>query len=63
MLVDAKGVSRLYRPAVSAGQVALLIVSALAPIVVIALHSPAVQRWLSVVGVVVRLWGRRLGLG
>lgn len=63
MLVDAKGVSRLYRPAVSGSYVALLILSALAPIVIIALHSPAVQRWLSVVGVVVRLWARRLGLG
>jgi uncharacterized membrane-anchored protein len=62
MLVDAKGVSRLYRPAVSASQVALLVLSALAPIVVIALHSSAVQRWLSVAGVVVRLWARRLGL-
>jgi uncharacterized membrane-anchored protein len=61
ILVDAKGVSRLYRPAISPWQVAVLVLSALAPIVVIALHSPAVQRWLSVVGVALRLWWRRLG--
>jgi uncharacterized membrane-anchored protein len=63
VLVDAKGVSRLYRPGVSPAQIAVLLLSAVTPMIVIALHSAAVQRWLSVVSVAAKLWWRRLGLG
>ncbi|MHB0912180.1 MAG: putative cytokinetic ring protein SteA [Armatimonadota bacterium] len=45
-LVDAKGVSRLYRRGPGAREIAMLLVAAAVPVVVVALQSPAVRTWL-----------------
>ena len=63
LLVDAKGVSRLYQPAFSSRHLLLLVLSASLPVLAIAVHAPAFQRWLAVSRLVVELWLRRLGLG
>jgi uncharacterized membrane-anchored protein len=63
LLVDAKGVSRLYQPAFSARHLLLLVVSASLPVLAIAVHAPAFQRWLAVTRLVLELWLRRIGLG
>lgn len=63
ILVDAKGARRLYQPGPRATHLLLLIAAAATPILVLALHSPAVQRWLSVAQMAVGIWFRRLGLG
>jgi uncharacterized membrane-anchored protein len=63
ILVDAKGARRLYQPGPRLTHLLCLIAAAGAPILVLALHSPAVQRWLSVAEMAVDLWLRRLGLG
>jgi uncharacterized membrane-anchored protein len=62
LLVDAKGVSRLYQPAFSSRHLLLLVVSACLPVLAIAAHAPAFQRWLAVTKLVVELWLRRIGL-
>jgi uncharacterized membrane-anchored protein len=63
LLVDAKGVSRLYQPAFSSHHLLLLAVSACLPVLALALHAPAFQRWLTVARLWAELWLRRLGLG
>lgn len=63
ILVDAKGARRLYQPGPPLTHLMVLVVAAAAPILVIALHSPAVQRWLSMAGMAIGIWLRRLGLG
>lgn len=62
ILVDAKGLGRLYRPALSAGMVLGVFLSALVPIAVLVLNSPGVQRWLSVLGMSIEVWLRKHGL-
>jgi uncharacterized membrane-anchored protein len=62
ILVDAKGLSRLYRPAIGLGPMLLLIGSALLFIAVLAVHSPAVQQWLTIVAMHVEVWLRRHGI-
>ena len=44
-LVDAKGVSRLYRRTAGAKELLILIAAAAAPVLVIAYQSPAVRTW------------------
>jgi uncharacterized membrane-anchored protein len=63
ILVDARGARRLYQPGPRITHLLLLIAAAATPILVLALHSPAVQRWLSVAQMAVGIWFRRLGLG
>jgi uncharacterized membrane-anchored protein len=63
LLVDAKGVSRLYQPAFSARHLLLLVLSASLPVLAIAVHAPAFQRWLAVTRLVIELWLRKVGLG
>jgi uncharacterized membrane-anchored protein len=63
ILVDAKGARRLYRPGPQLTHLLCLIAAACAPILVLALYSPAVQRWLSVAQMAVGIWFRRLGPG
>jgi uncharacterized membrane-anchored protein len=63
ILVDAKGARRLYQPGPPLTPILLLVLAAATPILVIALHSPAVQRWFSVAGMAIGIWLRRLGLG
>ena len=62
ILIDAKGLSRLYRPALSPGLVAGLFVSALLPILVVVANSAGVQRWLGLLGMSIEVWLRRHGL-
>jgi uncharacterized membrane-anchored protein len=62
ILVDAKGLSRLYRPALGFGPLAALITSGLLFISVLVVHSPAVQRWLTIVSMSVDIWMRRKGM-
>jgi uncharacterized membrane-anchored protein len=63
LLVDAKGVSRLYQPAFSSRHLLLLVLSACLPVLAIAVHAPAFQRWLAVTRLVIELWLRKVGLG
>jgi uncharacterized membrane-anchored protein len=63
LLVDAKGVGRLYQPAFSTRHLVLLVVSACLPVIALAVHAPAFQRWLTVARLWGELWLRRLGLG
>jgi uncharacterized membrane-anchored protein len=46
ILVDTKGVSRLYRPAPSMGQLMLFLLAALVTIVIVVLSSPQLERLL-----------------
>lgn len=62
ILVDAKGLGRLYRPGLSGGMVLAVFVSALLPIVVLILNSAGVQRWLGLLGMSVEVWLRKHGL-
>jgi uncharacterized membrane-anchored protein len=63
LLVDAKGVSRLYQPAFSTRDLLLLVLSASLPVLALAVHAPAFQRWLAVTRLVIELWLRKVGLG
>jgi uncharacterized membrane-anchored protein len=49
-LVDAKGVSRLYRRMPGPKEFLILVAAAAAPVIVVVLHSPAVRTWASLVG-------------
>jgi uncharacterized membrane-anchored protein len=62
ILVDAKGLSRLYRPALSPTLVASLFISALLPILVVVVNSAGVQRWLGLLRMSIEVWLRRHGL-
>jgi len=62
ILVDAKGLSRLYRPALGPGPLLALIGSGLFFIAVLALHSPTIQQWVAVVTMQVEIWLRRHGM-
>lgn len=61
ILVDAKGLGRLYHPGLSRAMVLGVFLSALLPIVVIILNSPGVQRWLGLLGMSLEVWLRKLG--
>ncbi|MBI3910806.1 MAG: hypothetical protein HY320_07720 [Armatimonadetes bacterium] len=62
LLVDAKGVSRLYRPALSLAWLAGLLGSAALCFFIIYLHSPTLQSWLRAFGMSLEIWLRRHGL-
>lgn len=62
ILVDAKGLSRLYRPASSPTLIAAIFISALMPIMVVIANSVGVQRWLGLLGMSIEVWLRRHGL-
>src|SRR5205085_12172927 len=62
ILVDAKGLSRLYRPALGLGPLLALVGSGILFLAVLAFHSPAVQQWVAVVSMQVELWLRRHGM-
>jgi uncharacterized membrane-anchored protein len=53
-LVDAKGVSRLYRPTVRTRDLMLLIGAALATWLIVGLTSPAVRLWFEQVWIRIR---------
>ena len=58
-LVDAKGVSRLYRRTPGVKELVILVAAAAAPVLVIASQSPAVRTWANLVFFKIR---RLLGL-
>lgn len=62
ILVDAKGLSRLYRPGMSPTMVAGMVISAMLPILVVVLNSAGLQRWLGLLGMSIEVWLRRHGL-
>lgn len=62
VLVDARGLSRLYRPGLTPGLIAGLIASALLPILIVILNSAGLQRWLGVMRMSIEIWLRRQGL-
>lgn len=62
ILVDAKGLSQLYRPAMPRGLMAGLVVSAMLPILVALANSAGLQRWLGLLGMSIEVWLRRHGL-
>ncbi len=62
ILVDAKGVSRLYRPGASPALLAGVVISALLPILVVVANSAGLQRWLGLLGMGIEVWLRRHGL-
>jgi hypothetical protein len=62
ILVDAKGLRRLYRPGMSPGLVAGIIASAMLCVLVVVVNSVGVQRWLGLIGMSIEVWLRRYGL-
>ncbi|HTE18368.1 MAG TPA: putative cytokinetic ring protein SteA [Armatimonadota bacterium] len=62
ILVDAKGLSCLYQPALSPALAASIFLSALLPIIVVVASSAGLQRWLGLLGMSVEVWLRRHGL-
>ena len=58
-LVDAKGVSRLYRRTPGAKEAFIIVAAALAPLFAVALLSPSVRTWAGLIGYKIR---RLLGL-
>src|SRR5205823_12842255 len=62
ILVDAKGLSRLYRPALGLGPLLALIGSGMLFIAVLALNSPTIQQWVAVISMQVEIWLRRHGM-
>lgn len=62
ILVDARGLSRLYRPGPAPGLVLGLLISACLPILVVILNSAGLQRWLGVLRMSIEVWLRRQGL-
>lgn len=62
ILVDAKGLSRLYRPGLSPALVAGVCISAALPILVVLANSAGLQRWLGILGMGIEVWLRRHGL-
>jgi uncharacterized membrane-anchored protein len=59
ILVDAKGLSRLYRPGASPGLLAGLFISAVLPVMVVMANSPALQRSLWLARMSIEVWLRR----
>jgi uncharacterized membrane-anchored protein len=62
ILVDAKGLGRLYRSGLSPILVLGVFLAALLPITVLVANSPGAQRWLSLLGMSLEVWLRRHGL-
>lgn len=59
ILVDAKGLSRLYRPGLSPGLLAGLITAGLLPMFVVLVNSEGARRWLWLLWMSVEVWLRR----
>jgi uncharacterized membrane-anchored protein len=62
ILVDAKGLSRLYRPAMPSTLMVAMVLSAMLPILVALANSAGLQRWLGLLGMSLEVWLRRHGL-
>lgn len=62
ILVDAKGLRRLYRPGLSPTLVAGIFLSAGVCIAVAVANSAGLQRWLGLLGMSIEVWLRRHGL-
>lgn len=62
ILVDAKGLSRLYRPALGFAPLAGLVTSAAFFLIVLLAHSPSVRNWMDYVSISVDIWMRRHGV-
>lgn len=62
ILVDARGLGRLYRPGMSPALLAGVVISAVLPILVLVVNSSGVQRWLGLIGMSLEVWLRRQGL-
>ncbi|MCC2671099.1 MAG: conserved rane protein, partial [Armatimonadetes bacterium] len=62
ILVDAKGLSRLYRPAMPNTLLVWMVVSAMLPIMVALANSAGLQRWIGLLGMSLEVWLRRHGL-
>jgi uncharacterized membrane-anchored protein len=62
ILVDAKGLSRLYRPAMPPTLLVGMVLSALLPILVALANSAGLQRWLGLLGMSIEVFLRRHGL-
>ncbi|MBM3459248.1 MAG: hypothetical protein FJX77_12030, partial [Armatimonadetes bacterium] len=62
VLVDAKGLNRLYRPGASPALLAGMALSALLPILVVISQSPPLRNWLGLLGMTIEVWLRRHGL-
>ena len=60
--MDAKGLSRLYRPAASPTLMVGMVISACLPILVALANSAGLQRWLGLLGMSLEVWLRRHGL-
>jgi uncharacterized membrane-anchored protein len=58
MLVDAKGVSRLYRPSARLPEVIALVASALVPIAIVFALSPKLNGWLQLLRLYFSFWHR-----
>jgi uncharacterized membrane-anchored protein len=61
-LIDAKGLGRLYQPALPGSLLVAMVVSALLPILVVIVTSGGARRLLSVLWMTVEIWFRRHGL-
>lgn len=62
ILVDAKGLNRLYRPAASPSLMVGIVISACLPVLVALANSAGLQRWLGLLGMSLEVWLRRHGL-
>ena len=62
ILVDAKGLGRLYRPPVTPALFVGLLLSALLPIAVALANSAGLQRWVGLLGMGIEVWLRRHGV-
>lgn len=62
ILVDAKGLSRLYHPGPSAILVVGMFVSAVLPVLVVLINSHGLQRWVGLLGMWLNLQLRKLGI-
>lgn len=62
ILVDAKGLNRLYRPAASARLISGIFLSAFLAVGVVIANSIGLQRWLGILGMSIEVWLRRHGI-
>jgi uncharacterized membrane-anchored protein len=62
ILVDAKGLSRLYRPGIPPYLIIGIFTSAMLCVAAVVANSPTVQRWFGLLGMSIEVWLRRHGL-